>query len=52
MAKGTPGRSSVAAIAGGVAASAILAGSVAAVYAERDMARTGMSAAWHARPDG
>jgi uncharacterized membrane protein YbhN (UPF0104 family) len=40
----------VAAIAAGAAASAILAGSVAAVYAERDMVRTGMAAAWHARP--
>jgi len=50
MAAVAPGRSRVTAIAKGVAASAILAGSVAAVYAERGMVRTGMAAAWHARP--
>ena len=47
---GTPGQRHVAAIARGIAAGAIIAGSAAALYAERGTLRTGMNALWHARP--
>jgi len=40
----------VAAIARGIAAGAIIAGSAAALYAERGTLRTGMNSLWHARP--
>jgi len=47
---GTPGRRRAAAIAQGIAAGAIIAGSAAALYAERGTLRTGMDALGHARP--
>jgi uncharacterized membrane protein YbhN (UPF0104 family) len=43
-------RHPVAAAARGIAAGAVIAGSAAALYAERGMLRSGMAALWHARP--
>jgi uncharacterized membrane protein YbhN (UPF0104 family) len=50
MTAGTPVRRRMAAIARGIAASAIIAGSAAALYAERGTLRIGMDALGHARP--
>jgi hypothetical protein len=50
MNAGAPRRHRVAPIAQVTAAIAIIAGSAAAVYAERGIVRTGMDALWHARP--
>jgi uncharacterized membrane protein YbhN (UPF0104 family) len=45
-----PGRRRAVAIARGVAVGAIIAGSAAAVYAQRGMLRSGMDVVWRARP--